>query len=207
MPEPLAGLAAAGPPLEPVAMREQAAGREIADDEGIARLRALGYVGGSEPARAPAAAGDSTRTAGSYGNEGLILEEHGRREDARRAYERALAVDPGHAASLWNLSRLTRDEALVERALAAGSPDAAQAVLARARARLQAGDCRGALEDVRAVEAAQPSSPIPPAAEALALLCLDDKAAAAAALKRSLAIDPDQPALREMVDALARDLR
>jgi predicted Zn-dependent protease len=88
------------------------------------------------------------------------------------------------------------------RALAAGSPDAAQAMLTRAKARLQAGDCRRALQDLRAVGAAQSDSPIPPAAEALALLCLDDKAGALAALRRSLALDPDQPELRRMVDAL-----
>ena len=207
MPEPLSGLTPAGPPLPPSAVSTPVPRSDLPDDEAIARLRALGYVGGAEPSRAPPEAGGSTRTAGSYGNEGLILEELGRGEDARRAYERALAVDPGHAASLWNLSRLTGDDTLVRRALAAGSPDAAQAVLARAKARLQSGDCRRALEDVRAVEAAQPSSPVPPAAAALALLCLDDKTAALAALRRSLTLDPDQPALREMIESLSREVR
>jgi tetratricopeptide (TPR) repeat protein len=202
MPEPLAGLAAAGPPVEPEVTPVSGVSGELVDDEAIARLRALGYVGGSEPRRAPEGSGTSTRTAGSYGNEGLILEERGRVEDARHAYERALAVDPGHAATLWNLSRLSGDETLTMRALAAGSPDAAQAMLTRAKARLQAGDCRRALQDLRAVGAAQSDSPIPPAAEALALLCLDDKAGALAALRRSLALDPDQPELRRMVDAL-----
>jgi hypothetical protein len=58
------------------------------------------------------------------------------------------------------------------------------------------------LEDVRAAGAVLSGSPVPPAAEGLALLCLDDKRAAAAALRRSLAIDPDQPALRKMLDEL-----
>ena len=207
MPEPLPGLQAAGPPLPRAAVAGPARRADLPDDEAIARLHALGYVGGSEPARAPAGAGDSTRTAGSHGNEGLILEERGRGEDARKAYTRALAVDPGHAASLWNLSRLTGDEALLSRALAAGSPDAAQAVLVRARERLKSGDCRRAHDDVRAVEAAQPASPLPPAAAALALLCLDDKTAAAAAIRRSLELDPDQPELRQMIDSLSRELR
>ena len=205
MPEPLAGLTAAGPALAPAATPVPEPGADLPDEEALARLRALGYVGGAEPSRT--SVGSSTRTAGSYSNEGLILEERGRTAEAREAYRRALAVDPSHAASLWNLSRLDGDQALVRRALAAGSPDAAQAVLTRAKALLQEGKCREALDDVRAVGAAQPSSPLPPAAEALALLCLDDKAAAAAALRRSLALDPDQPALRQMIDALPPDLR
>jgi Flp pilus assembly protein TadD len=207
MPEPLSGLAPAGPPIQAPAAAAPAPRADLPDDEAIARLRALGYVGGAEPSQAPANAGGSTRTAGSYGNEGLILEEMGRGEEARKAYERALEVDPGHAASLWNLTRLTGDETILRRALAAGSPDALQAVLARAKARLQAGECRRALEDLRAVEAAQPSSPVPPAAAALALLCLDDKTGAAQALRRSLALDPDQPALREMIESLSHELR
>ena len=201
MPTPLAGMAPEGPAQDfaPVARPAPASG---GDGEAIARLRALGYVGGAEPARAPSGAGASTRTAGSYGNEGLILEERGRLDDARRAFRLALDVDPAHAASLWNLSRLDSDETLLRRALAAGSPDAAQAMLARAKARLQSGECGLALEDVRAAGAVLSGSPVPPAAEGLALLCLDDKRAAAAALRRSLAIDPDQPALRKMLDEL-----
>ena len=202
MPAPLAGLAVAGPPLARETPAAAPVREDAPDDEAIERLRSLGYVGGDEPAKAPAGASGGTRTAGSLSNEGLILEESGRRDDARRAYERALAVDPSHAATLWNLSRLTGDESTLRRALRAGSPDAAQAVLAHAKAKLQAGDCRGALVDLRLVSAAQPASAVAPAAEALALLCLDDKDGAREALRRSLALDPDQPALREMLDSL-----
>ena len=200
MPRPLAGIAPAGAPVAAAGV-EKATSSGGGDDEAIARLKSLGYVGSAEPAKAPAGS-SSTRTAGSFGNEALIREERGKVEDARRAYERALSVDPSHAASLWNLSRLTHDDALLRRALAAGSPDAAQAILARARALLQSGDCRRALDDVRAAAVALPGSAVPPAAEGLALLCLDDKAGAIAALERSLAIDPEQPQLRQMIDSL-----
>ena len=199
MPRPLAGIEPAGTPVA-AAPVGKASSSEGADDEALARLKSLGYVGSAEPASGPA--GSSTRTAGSWGNEGLILEDRGQPDDARRAYEHALTVDPNHAASLWNLSRLTHDAALERRALAAGSPDAAQAVLERAKDLLQRGECKSALEYVRAAARALPGSPVPPAAEGLALLCLDDKAGAIAALTRSLAIDPDQPEIRRTIDAL-----
>ena len=201
MPRPLAGIEPAGAPVAAAEVERTGAASGGEDDEALARLKSLGYVGSQEPAKAPATS-SSTRTAGSWSNEGLILEERGRADDARRAYERALAVDPSHAASLWNLSRLTHDDALLRRALAAGSPDAAQVVLARAKDLLQAGDCTRALEDVRAAAAALPGSAVPPAAEGLALLCLDDKAGAMEALTRSLALDPDQPRLRQIIDSL-----
>jgi len=81
MPEPLAGLAPA-----PGARPDYAAASGKPDagipspeapvaDEAIARLRALGYVGGAEPDRAPDRSDAGTRTAGSFGNEGLILRE------------------------------------------------------------------------------------------------------------------------------------
>src|SRR5262249_47067410 len=139
-------------------------------------------------------------TAGSYGNEGLIL--LGRREEAgaRAAFERALSVDPNHAASLWNLSQLLEREGdaraadgLRRRALSAGSPDAAVEILRRARERMASGQCRNALSAIGAVADADPRNALAPAAEGLALMCLGDRDGAAAALRRSLTIDPDQP--------------
>ena len=58
---------------------------------------------------------------------------------------------------------------------------------------MQGGDCRGALADIRAVAEAAPRNALAPAAEGLALMCLGDRDGAAAALRRSLTIDPDQP--------------
>lgn len=179
-----------------------------AASDAIESLRSLGYIGSAEPDRAATAAEPSTRTAGSYGNEGLILLEAGRSAEAKAAFRRALAVDPNHAASLWNLAGLlTRDrdpesEPILLRAVAAGSPDAARRLLDRARERMQPGDCRGALADIRAVAKANPGSSVAAAAEGLALMCLGDREGAAAALARSLAIDPDQPDVAHALQSL-----
>jgi Flp pilus assembly protein TadD len=219
-----------------------------ADREEVAKLRALGYVGASEPARAPGGApggGDATRTAGSYNNEGLLLVEAGRPVEARAAFERALARDPKNASALANLSDLLAqgpraedrkhaDELLIA-ALAAGLPDGIDRVLARAsadrragaaerglalldravaarperpelrmvrgRLRLERQDCRAALADFTSVEAAAPGNALAWGSAALARLCLGDRAGAAHDLRRSLALDPNQP---EIARALAQ---
>ena len=214
MPSPFDGVAAGpGPPTDYGASYGAPDGSDSPSEaspahDAIANLRALGYIGAAEPDRAPALHGSSTRTAGSFSNEGLILLEAGRTFDAKSAFLRALQVDPQHAASLWNLAQLLlRDgdeaaEATLLLAVAAGSQDAARQVSDRARERMQAGDCRGALGDISAVAKANPSSAVAPAAEGLALLCLGDRSGAAIALRRSLAIDPDQPEVARALDAL-----
>jgi Flp pilus assembly protein TadD len=67
---------------------------------------------------------------------------------------------------------------------------------------MQSGDCRGALDDARALAKADPASAVAPAAEALALLCLGDRAGAGSALRRSLALDPDQPEVARALNSL-----
>ena len=52
---------------------------------------------------------DRTRTAASFDNEGLILRAAQRPEEARRAFESALARSPHSASAEWNLSELLRD--------------------------------------------------------------------------------------------------
>lgn len=102
---------------------------ETANEEEIAKLRALGYLGSREE-NEPAKAG-STRTAGSYNNEGLLRRERGEVNAAAAAFERALALDSGSASALWNLSDLLhaqrrdldRSDDLLARALAAGLPE------------------------------------------------------------------------------------
>ncbi len=117
-----------------------------ADAEAVARLRALGYIGGSEGRGTRGDAG--TRTAASWNNEGLLW--RGRRENGRAiaAFEQALAVEPGHAAALWNLSDLLattggdagRADELLLAAHAAGLPDGAERIAERALAAAQSGD-------------------------------------------------------------------
>jgi Flp pilus assembly protein TadD len=213
--------------------------------EEVAKLKALGYVGAKEPARALAPGDDPTRTAGSYDNEGLLLRGEGRTAEARAAFEKALARDPENAAALANLSDLLaqsitpaerdRSDALLGKALTAGLPDGIERVLARIAALRRAGeagralslldraiaarpereeprllrgrlllerqDCRGALADFTAAGATAPRDPLAWGSAALARLCLGDRAGAARDLRRSLALNPDQP---EVARALAQ---
>jgi tetratricopeptide (TPR) repeat protein len=105
-------------------------------EEEVAKLRALGYLGSS--AQPPKG---ETRTAASYNNQGLLLRQEGRTDQAARAFERAVEIAPGSASALWNLSDLLsatdpdRSDDLLVRALEAGLHDGAQRVLERARAR------------------------------------------------------------------------
>ncbi len=94
-------------------------------EEELAKLRALGYIGAAEPARAPAGAlaEGSTRTAGSYNNLGIILRGERRDAEARAAFEQAIELDPELASALWNLSDLLH---------VAEELDAADAYLVRA---------------------------------------------------------------------------
>ena len=64
----------------------------------------LGYIGASESDTAPPGSRGSTRTAGSYNNEGVIFKERGKLPQAIEAFEKALAVDPNLASAQWNLS-------------------------------------------------------------------------------------------------------
>ncbi|HEV2719649.1 MAG TPA: alkaline phosphatase family protein, partial [Thermoanaerobaculia bacterium] len=152
----------------PTGRGAQRAPGEISANEQIAKLKALGYIGGDEPA----SSGTSTRTAGSWSNEGLILREQGRADDAIAAFENALRVDPNHAATKWNLSR---------------------SLLLRGKDALKRNDCKAALEDfARAAELA-PNDALAFASRGTAQLCLGDERAARASFRRSLDIDPNQP--------------
>ena len=116
--------------------------RVSAAPEQLEKLRALGYIGAGEAVRALEEGGQSTstRTAGSWNNEGLILGELGRKREAREAFERAIALDPRLASALWNLSELlfaeepdlARSNALLVRAAAEGLPDGVEAIVKRA---------------------------------------------------------------------------
>lgn len=114
--------------------------------EALERLRALGYLGAAESATRPAAAGPSTRTAGSYNNEGVLLREAGRLDEARAAFEQALAVDPRIATAAHNLSVLVTEsdpaqaDALLLRALANGLGNGVAIVVSAASAHHRAGD-------------------------------------------------------------------
>jgi len=139
---------------------------ETPSGDEIAKLRALGYVGRSEPLRAPAGAG-STRTPASFNNEGLLLRQAGRTREAAAAFERALALDPHSASALWNLSELLhtegrepeRSDDLLVQAAAAGLPEAAERAGSRALELGRAGQAKRALRLLDHALAALPEDP------------------------------------------------
>ncbi len=87
----------------------------VASDSGpagdaVERLKALGYVGSNEPAVRPEGAGSSTRTAGSFTNEGLLLLEEGKAPEARSAFEQALRLDPKSASAKYAIASFLEKE-------------------------------------------------------------------------------------------------
>jgi Flp pilus assembly protein TadD len=107
-----------------------------AASEEIAKLKALGYLGSSE---ASTNASTSTRTAGSFNNEGVVYEHEGDRASAIKAYEEAIRMEPRFASAEWNLSRLLegadarRADALLVSAVKDGYPGGAAQIISRAR--------------------------------------------------------------------------
>ncbi|HEX7180501.1 MAG TPA: alkaline phosphatase family protein, partial [Thermoanaerobaculia bacterium] len=136
------------------------------NSEEIEKLRALGYVGSSERSRALQGS-RSTRTAASYNNEGLLLREAGRTAEAAAAFERAIALDPGHASALFNLSELLhregrepdRSDELLLRSLAAGLPEGADHAARRAADFIRAGRADRGLRLLEGAVASLPAEP------------------------------------------------
>src|SRR6185369_6151014 len=93
-----------------------------------------------------------------------------------------------------------RGLALLDRVIAA-RPERPEPRMLRGRLRLERQDCRGALADFTAAEAAAPKDAIAWGSAALARLCLGDRAGAVRDLRQSLALNPNQP---EVTRALAQ---
>jgi Flp pilus assembly protein TadD len=106
--------------------------------EDIAKLKALGYIGSGESTRAADGTND-TKTAGAFNNEGLILRNEHRVDEALAAFERALTLDPRYASAMWNESEtlfnagrdLDRADDLLIGALRNGMADAVSFVITR----------------------------------------------------------------------------
>jgi tetratricopeptide (TPR) repeat protein len=102
-------------------------------EEEVAKLRALGYLG-SDSGRSA-----GTRTPASFNNEGLLLRQAGRTDEAARAFEKAIALSPKQASALWNLSELLesrdpgRSDDLLIQAVEVGLPNGAERILGRVR--------------------------------------------------------------------------
>lgn len=110
-------------------------------NEALAKLKALGYIGSGESDAAPAnIAGKSTKTAGAFNNEGLVLKHENRIPEAIAAFEKAMEIDPNLSSAAWNLSDLLFDrkqdleraDQLLIRAIANGLPEAPRYAIERA---------------------------------------------------------------------------
>ncbi|MGZ4810385.1 MAG: alkaline phosphatase family protein [Thermoanaerobaculia bacterium] len=167
--------------------------------EQVAQLKALGYLGGGDTTPH----GNSTRTAGSFNNEGLILQQDGRADAAAMAFVSALEVDPQSASAKFNLGELLRskgaDAAIELLSRIQAAKPSPEVLMQRGRYRLEKHDCRGALDDFRASGL---HDAIAFASIGTAEACVGNRAAAVEALKRSLALDPNQPPVREFLHDL-----
>ena len=139
------------------------------NDEAIAKLRALGYIGGGEstaprPATAPAG---STKTGGAFNNEGLVLKNEGHPAEAIAAFQKALTVDPNLASAAWNLSDLLfsrqedldRADALLVRAASNGLPEATKYTIERAIVYQRSGREGRSLQLLEKAVSSQPNDP------------------------------------------------
>ena len=87
-----------------------------AREEELAKLRALGYLGGGDsgPQSLPVAASPSPRfnraEARRLNNQAASLAAAGQKEEAERVYRQAIAADPTYAAPHYNLSLLLRGQ-------------------------------------------------------------------------------------------------
>jgi Flp pilus assembly protein TadD len=217
------------------------------DKERLDQLRALGYIGAAEPLRvAPRTGPDRTRTAGSYNNEGLVLKNQNRINEAIAAFDKAIEIEPKLASALWNLSDLLfadrrdldRSDELLLRALDAGLPEATKYIVGRAigyqrdgqvarslkllqpatrirpdipdfwlftgRYLVDTGDCEKAVEDFDHAVQLQPQNAAAYSARAIGRVCTGDRAGAREDLRRALALDPNQPKVRELLRDLDR---
>jgi Flp pilus assembly protein TadD len=140
-----------------------AAGAPAVDEDTLAKLRALGYIGATEgKGRAV-----GTRTAGSLNNEGLLLKQQGKQKEAIDAFDTALTVDPNLASALWNLSDLLwargesidKSDALLVRAFANGLPEGRRFLIGRAIGYQRNGQIDRSIALLNQAAAAKPDDP------------------------------------------------
>ena len=109
----------------------------------------------------------------------------------------------GRAIGYQRAGQADRSLALVTAALAA-QPKEPELWLFRGRYRVEAQQCAGAAADFERAEQLAPGQAPAFASEGVARLCAGDKNAARRAFTRSLAIDPNQPKVREFLTSLGR---
>jgi Flp pilus assembly protein TadD len=109
----------------------------------------------------------------------------------------------GRAIGYQRSGHTDRSLAIVSAALKA-QPKEPELWLFRGRYRVEAQDCRGAVSDFDQAEKLQPDNAAAFASDGVASLCAGDRARAARAFQRSLALDPNQPKVREFLGTLGR---
>jgi len=138
-------------------------GAPAVDEDTVAKLRALGYIGASEgKGRA-----FGTRTAGSLNNEGLLLKQEGKQKEAIDAFDTAISVDPNLASALWNLSDLLwsrnesidKSDALLVRAFANNLPEGTKFLIGRAIGYQRNGQIDRSISLLNQAAAAKPNDP------------------------------------------------
>jgi hypothetical protein len=147
--DPLDGATAASVPAadyaanyRPVPSSGAPAAPSVPAAQALKALRSLGYISGTESNAAPAGKRGSTRTPGSFNNEGVVLKDGHKLPEAVAAFESALRLDPNLPSAQWNLSdilyatgeNLDRSDDLLVHALGGGMPDGARLVIGRAMA-------------------------------------------------------------------------
>ena len=140
-------------------------------------------------------------------NLAAMLEKEGRSREADDLLLSALGdgLDPDHVQEIAVAALGQGDVARALRLMngtVAQRPADARFRVARGRLRIQGRDCRGAYEDFDAARRAAPGLAAAHGLAGSALLCLGRPAEARRALEQSLALDPSQTRLREL---LARD--
>ena len=143
-PDPLDGATVAGVPAADYAASYRPVGAVAgpSDPQALKALRSLGYISGAESNAVPAGSRGSTRTPGSFNNEGVVLKDGHKLPEAIAAFESALKLDPSLPSAQWNLSDmlyasgqdLDRSDELLVHALGGGIPDGAKLVIGRAMA-------------------------------------------------------------------------
>jgi Tfp pilus assembly protein PilF len=134
------------------------------DADAVAKLKALGYIGGAEEATGRVS---GTRTAGSLNNEGLLLKQQNKIDEAIDAFDRALTVDPNLSSALWNLSdllfaqnrSLDKSDDLLVRAWARGLPEGPRYLIGRAIGYQRNGQVDRSLRLLNSALAAKPDDP------------------------------------------------
>lgn len=175
---------------------------KAAADEELAKLRALGYISGTESTSAPAdIAGKSTHTAGWFNNRALILRDRKRTEEAIAAYEQAIRIDPNLASALWNYSDLLhalvrdldRSDELLVRAFRNGLPEGRQFLIGRAIGYQRTGSAGRSLQLLEQAVAAQPDDVELRIFRGRYRIEAQDCGGALEDFRAAIALDPDNP--------------